>query len=180
MDANSAMGDSSLSQQSDTDEERRRARLNAFTVGQPQLVSQRSISTQGVAGGDDAEETTEHDLISSKLDAYQDIGVVSALLGCLTFECLSGVEAEELDAHHPIISYSFVLSCILSCCLNFFCVATATWVHYFGRLLLGYRPSSTSNKFLGMTDVVYYRHRSVLALMIAVPLFMFSLSFYCL
>lgn len=123
-------------------------------------------------------EMTE-DQIGGRLEAYESVGVVAALLAGFAFGGLTAVDEPELRGSKPFIIIGFAATTSLTIALNLYALVAATWIFYWGRLLLGHGATMPSELYLSSESVRQYRSSAVIALMVSIPIFCLSMCFLC-
>jgi len=148
----------------------RLAQLSAFSVV-------RTPSRPNVLGDEDLPTQSVSDEVDGKLEAYNSLGVVSALLAGFAFSGLTAVDDDELEKQHWFIGGGFTLTTSLTIALNLLTLVMVTWVYFYARLLLGYQEYKSSAFFMAEKNVAHYRQYGILGLLISIPIFCISLAF---
>jgi len=181
-------------EQNEEDDEELKRRLTTYTIWRPdmrRLMSTHS-SNNDVVDNEENEESakpkgklerqftelnSEH--IGGRLEAYESVGVVAALLAGFAFGGLTAVDEPELATSSTFIIVGFAATTSLTIALNFYAVVAATWIYYWGRLLLGHGATLPADLFLSHESVRQYRSSAVIALMASIPIFCLSMCFLC-
>lgn len=154
--------------------------LNPFTVVRTTSRKRSKVAFSDTEKEEEVEPpaaTVSEDQMSARFDAYESIGVVSALLAGFALSEISEVTKEELDPVHWVIEFLFVFNTSVTIALNFYSFVVSVWIYYFGSLLLGHGETQASLLYLENDKVKEYRKCSILALMLSIPTFCASLAF---